>query len=62
MEYKFFHFDEVAMMRFMTMCHESCNPEMFEAFKKLCCQLIDRRPGLRNDCFEIIEDYLNRSR
>ncbi len=61
MKDEFFLVDEVAMMRFMSMCHQSCDPEMWKSFMALCQQLIEIRPGLRNGCFERIEAYLHGS-
>lgn len=55
---EFFLVDEVAMMRFMSLCHQSCDPEMWASFEVLCRKLIDIRPGLRDGCFERIEGYL----
>lgn len=58
---EFFNVDEVAMMRFMSMCHQSCDPEMWASFEQLCRRLIENRAGLRDGCFERIEAYLHGS-
>jgi len=58
---EFFLVDEVAMLRFMSMCHESYTPDLWEGFEKTCRLLISIRPGLRDDAFERIERYLHGS-
>ena len=56
-EDEFFTVDEVAMMRFMSICQPSCDPEMWVSFELLCRNLIRNR-NMRAGCFERIEGYL----
>jgi hypothetical protein len=58
---EFFTVDEVALMRFMSMCQKSFTPDLWEAFESCAKQLIAIRPDLREGCFERIESYLHGS-
>ena len=49
------------MLRFMSICQQSCDPEMYQSFIDLCRRLIDNRDDLRAGCFERIEAYLHGS-
>mgnify|MGYP000909609644 CR=1 FL=1 len=53
-----FTHDEVALMRFMEMCQESCDPDSYGRFVELAHHLISIRPGLRSDCFNRINTYM----
>ncbi len=56
---EFFLVDEVAMLRFISMCQESYTPDLWEAAERACRLLIHIRSGFRNDSFERIENYLH---
>ena len=58
---EFFTVDEVALLRFMSMCQKSFTPDLWEAFEKTARLLISIRPDLRSGCFERIEAYLHGS-
>jgi len=58
---EFFTVDEVALLRFMSMCQKSYTPDLWEAFEKTARLLILIRPDLRSGCFERIEAYLHGS-
>ena len=51
--------DEVALMRFMSMCQQTCDPDNYKKFLELSGYLISIRPGLHDGCFERIEKYLH---
>lgn len=58
----FFTHDEVALLRFMEICQETCDPDNYRKFLELSEYLISIRPGLHEGCFERIENYLSGKR
>lgn len=62
MTQEFFTHDEVALMRFMEMCQETCDPDNYGKFIELANYLISIRPGLRDGAFERVEAYMKGDR
>lgn len=55
----FFTTDEVVMLRFLTICEPSLDPEAHEMVETVCRRLCSNRRSLTEDSYDKCERYLN---